>query len=144
MPKPSSNRAVRGVGRASAAGGFASLALAAVGGLSAAQVATMRRDEARSALRAMGPTIYAVSFEDGLVKIGHSANLVNRLHAYGINLDSLHRLLMVKSGTVYEELMLHEHFQPHLARGREYYHRAPEIVDYINAVRRQMGVRPIA
>lgn len=141
MPKSRPNR--RTMGRITAQAGFGSLVLAAYGHLSAGQALRLKHEEARSALRALGPVIYAVETVDDLIKIGHSRDLANRLQAYGITVYDMRRLLMVRSGTVLEELKLHEHFAPYVARGREYYHRAPEVIEYINAVRRQMGVGPM-
>ena len=141
MPKSRPSR--RTMGRITPQTGFGTLAMAAFGHLSAGKALLLRHDEARSALRALGPVIYAVQTTDDLIKIGHSRDLENRLQAYGITVFDMRRLLMVRAGTVLEELMLHEHFAPYVARGHEYYRPAPEIIEYINAVRCQMGVGPM-
>lgn len=120
--------------------GYASLALAAYGHQSAYQVARLREADARAALQSLGPVVYAVQMGDDLIKVGYTANLARRLVSYKIRLSELHRLLMVKSGTMEDEQLLHRHFAIYTERGREYYRAVPELLEYINAVRRQMGV----
>jgi hypothetical protein len=105
-----------------------------------AQALRRQRQAQLTAMADMGPVIYAVLTDDGLIKIGHTRSIHERLRKYGITARSMDRLLMVKPGTTTDELRIHALFADHLARGREYYHPVAEILLFVNTVRQQLGV----
>jgi hypothetical protein len=131
-------------GSAHATGGFAALAVAAYGHQSADQALRLRLADAQLAIREVGPVIYGVLLPDGLIKIGHTEQLMMRLRKYRISRQNLQRLLMVKGGGLDEERAIHRSLEPHRAKGKEYYHPDAAVIGYINSVRRTMGIRSIA
>lgn len=88
------------------------------------------------ALKDFPPAIYAVRLHDGLVKIGWSRSLANRLGSYGKDSE----LLGLMPGTLADEKQLHARLAPHRARLREYYHPAPEVLAEVNTLREWSGL----
>lgn len=141
MPNPSRKSVHGRVHRA--ASGFATLAVSLTDGVSAAEAKRSRRTAISTAMKDIGPVVYGVLTTDGLIKFGYSTNLPNRLYAYGIGVHNAKRLLMVRSGSLVDEQIIHERFARHVAHGREFFYPVREIFDYINSVRQEMGVPPI-
>lgn len=88
--------------------------------------------------------IYGVRTFDGLVKIGHTTNLRRRMGAYGVTRSTLRRILFVMPGTREDEQCIHSWMRPYLARGAEYYHATPEVIEFVNDIRSDFGVSPLA
>lgn len=96
------------------------------------------------ALQDVREVIYGIRTFDDLIKIGYTTNMAGRMRYYGLNMSNTHRILFARSGTPEEERAVHGLLRPHLARGREYYHPTPEVIQFINFVRDGLGVAPIA
>lgn len=84
--------------------------------------------------------VYAIRCADGAIKIGCSENFGNRKRAYGVSIDNI---LAVIPGTHADEQAIHRRLSAYRARGREYYHATPEIMAFVNDMRRKCGVQPI-
>jgi hypothetical protein len=98
---------------------------------------------AHGARESLGEVVYAIRTTDGLIKIGSTTHLGRRL----INLKSQfgeHELLCFRSGTLADEKALHTKWRAHRAQGREWYHPAPEILDWINESRMALGRGTVA
>ena len=93
------------------------------------------RNGARASL---GPVVYAIRTMDGLIKIGSTVNLGRRLRSLKSEFGE-HKLLCFQPGTPADEKALHAKWRPHRAHGREWYHPAPEILDWINENRMVLG-----
>lgn len=65
-----------------------------------------------------------------LIKIGWSSNYKRRASALGAD-----AILLVRPGTREDEAQLHERFQEHLALGREWFHPADELMDFIRSAK---------
>lgn len=98
------------------------------------------RPSKRRLSRLVGPCVYFIRTQDGLIKIGHTGNLGKRHNAYGPGWD---HLLAVVPGDRELEKAQHRRFAAHLARGREWFHPAPDLIDYINDIRSRLGVPPV-
>lgn len=64
---------------------------------------------------------------DGMIKIGWTSNLPQRLQSYPPHYE----LIFDHPGTRADERDLHRSFRPSLASGREWYHPTPEILTHI-------------
>lgn len=84
--------------------------------------------------------IYAIRCPDGLVKIGHTADLLARRRHFDTDPTAI---LAVKQGTYDEEQAVHATLRASCARGREYYHPTAEVLGFINAIRHDCGLDPI-
>lgn len=81
----------------------------------------------------MGPTLYAIQYDDGVIKIGHTADLSRRLrglHQTGTlnNHGSHFRLLAFRFGSYDDEQATHAALAAHRVHGREWYHPDPEVM----------------
>lgn len=74
------------------------------------------KGKAIEVLSALGPGIYAVRVR-GVVKIGHTTDLAQRLHSLG----SIDLLAFAPGMTFEDELDLHRSLRGHAVRGREWY-----------------------
>lgn len=95
------------------------------------------QEDQRSELerRAMNPGwIYYIQIDDR-IKIGFSLDVKSRMRAYPPNAH----LLAVHPGTKKLEREMHEQFRSALAAGREWFHRAPEVLEHIEQVVAQFG-----
>lgn len=99
--------------------------------------ANVRRESLSSLSREIGPCVYFIRTNDGLVKIGYTGNVGQRKRSFRVDWTNL---LAVVPGTIDDEQSLHQRFAAHLARGQEYYHPAPEIIDHINEIRGRLHV----
>lgn len=91
------------------------------------------------AAREVGPVLYAVRVGE-MIKIGFTRSLHSRMKKYG----SFQNLLALKPGTLADENALHASLREHRARGREYYHPAPEVLTVVNEWRTALNFEPVA
>jgi hypothetical protein len=96
-------------------------------------------DAAAQALDELRSVVYFVAAH-GLVKIGYTSNLRNRLATYGVERAAL---MAVIPGGRTEERAHHQRFAPDLARGREWFRPSAELMTYINDLRANAGVGPV-
>ena len=101
----------------------------------------VRRRAIYEALGELGEVIYVIRCDDGLIKIGHTGCLRDRRRHHRADFADI---LAVIPGSYEVEQAIHQRFREHCARGREYYHPTPEILAFINDVREQAGVPPVA
>lgn len=73
--------------------------------------------------------------QNGLVKVGWSAKLENRLRQYGANVEILCHFPATRD----DETNLHRQLRPYLARGREWYEDCPLIHDVVAGYIKQHG-----
>ena len=104
----------------------------------------LRTPETRSSptalLRDVGPCVYFIRTSDNLIKIGYTSNLADRYAHYD---RGLRGILAIQSGTLADERALHWRFRAYLAKGREYFKPAPELLGHIDTLRAALGVNPI-
>lgn len=72
---------------------------------------------------------------DGIIKIGYTADIFRRTQSYPPNAQ----LLAVEPGTKKLERARHSLFHAHLAWGREWFHEAPELTAWIASVVEKFG-----
>lgn len=97
------------------------------------------RAAASDALAEQGSVLYAVRMRSGLIKIGWTGALDNRLRSLGVR-----AVLAFTFGSRDDETEVHRSLRPHVAYGREYYHPHPEVLAVVNEWRTQWGRSPIA
>jgi hypothetical protein len=85
--------------------------------------------------------IYAIRCPDGIIKIGHTRDLMARRRHFDSTPEAI---LAIKPGTYAEEQAVHASLRPHLAHGQEYYQPTPEVLAYVNDLRSRLGVEPIS
>lgn len=90
------------------------------------------------ALRAIGDVVYAVRV-NGLVKIGHTADLAQRITQLHAN-----EILAFTPGTLADEQAIHRSLAAHLAHGREWYFPTPGVMTVVNDMRERLGLEPVA
>jgi hypothetical protein len=91
-------------------------------------------------LHLIGPVVYAIRTKDGLIKIGWTSDLYNRVRGFG----GTGSILAWMPGTLDDEQALHRGLATHVARGREYYNPTAEVLSEVNAMRETLGLDPIA
>lgn len=84
--------------------------------------------------------IYAIRCPDGLIKIGHTADLQSRRRHFDSDPNAI---LAVRQGTYDEEQAIHATLNASCARGREYYHPTPEVLAFVNGIRQGYGLDPL-
>lgn len=72
---------------------------------------------------------------NGLIKVGWSSDIHERLRAYGPDVE----VIVIYPGTRNDETTLHRQFRPVLARGREWYEDHQILHDYAMKMRREQG-----
>lgn len=83
----------------------------------------------------VGPgSVYYVAL-DGLIKIGYSQDVTERLRAY----PPTAKLLAVEPGNKHVERKRHQRFGKHLAKGREWFTDAPELREWIDELVAEHG-----
>jgi hypothetical protein len=87
------------------------------------------------------PVVYFIRTEDDLIKIGHTVQLHKRRTRFG---SGWRHILAIIPGSREDEAAVHARFSALLARGAEYFHPAPELIEYINEVRAKIGVGPVS
>lgn len=90
--------------------------------------------------RDVGPVIYAIRQPGGIIKIGHTTRIANRIASLG----GWQHLLALKPATRADELELHRTLRAHVNHGREYYNPTPEVLGVVNDMRSAMRLDPIA
>ena len=94
-------------------------------------------------LNALGPLVYAASTRDGLVKIGFTAHLAQRVGEFG----GMRAILAIRLGcTMSDEQAIHSALNANpanVARGIEWYHPTDEVLDVVNTMRADIGMPPI-
>jgi len=91
-----------------------------------------------SALRALGPIVYAVRLTDGLIKIGHSADFAQRRRCIGGHSSEM--LAVIPGATRADEQAIHAQLTDHVHHGREYYNPTPGVLQVVNRMREQIGL----
>lgn len=84
--------------------------------------------------------VYAIRLADGVVKIGCTSNFRRRRRDFG----AATKLLAFQFGDAADEREIHRRLRQHLARGREYYHPAAEVIAVVNEMREKWNLPPIA
>lgn len=98
------------------------------------------RNASIRALQALGPLVYAVRTKDGLVKIGVTTDLIERMkHIKGGTAE----LLALKPGDFDDELAIHRRLRGHATEGREYYLPTPTVLREVNTMRATLGLDPV-
>jgi len=82
--------------------------------------------------------IYAAWVPGGLVKIGCTSDLYQRLN------QLRGELIGFRFGGFAEEADVHRSLKPHVAEGREWYHPTPAVIAFANELREGLGMEPIA
>lgn len=101
----------------------------------------LRQDTPTTAARDLGECVYVVRTPDRLIKIGYTTNLDRRIRNFGSVWSDV---LLALPGTMEDEAALHERFRAYLARGREYYFPAIELMEWVNSERARLGVSAVA
>lgn len=95
------------------------------------------------ALRAFQGTadllVYAVRTSDGLIKIGGTARMPERLTELGAT-----EILALRHGTREDEMEIHRALKGYSAHGREFYPPLPKVLAIVNDMRADLGLDPIA
>ena len=78
--------------------------------------------------------------QNGLVKVGWSSNLLNRLKAYGPDVE----ILCHYPGSRQDETLLHRQLRPFLAKGREWYEDCKLIEDMVARIVSEHGAPRLA
>ena len=98
-------------------------------------------DSGRDFMSLLGPAIYAVKVRGGLVKIGYTSNVRNRVQSLGVGTEAM--LAMLLNGTFEEERAIHARLRGHAVKGREWYSATdPDVVAIVNEMRAEMGLEP--
>lgn len=109
------------------------------GRLASARYASHTDKTPRKLARDVGPVVYAIRTKDGLIKIGHTANIYER----ALGLGGLKSILALRPGTYDDEQAIHRSLIAHRAKAREYYHPAPEVLAVVNEMRAGNRMDPI-
>lgn len=72
---------------------------------------------------------------NGLIKVGWSRQVDDRLRAYGPDVE----VLVIYPGTLDDETNLHRQLRPVLARGREWYEDGPIVADFVKRLVAEHG-----
>lgn len=99
-----------------------------------AEEAEQQEAAKRRRRQSMNGHIYFVSI-NGLVKVGWSRDVHERLRAYG----PLAKVLCIYPGSRMDETNLHRQLRPVLARGREWYEDCKVIADFVAKAVEQYG-----
>lgn len=91
---------------------------------------------ALTALKGTG-VVYAMRVADGVIKIGHTANIAWRIY-------NLHgEILGFTIGSLADEQALHAALSAHIHHGREWYHPTPEVLAVVAEMREELGLPPL-
>lgn len=100
---------------------------------------TTGRGQQKAARQALGAVVYAARVGD-LVKIGHTTDLDMRLRTLRHTNRADVELLGFAFGTREDEQAIHADLAEHLARGREYYHRTPAVLEVVDGMRSRLNL----
>lgn len=92
------------------------------------QLDTRERAAKQAHLARRDGQIYYVRL-NGLIKVGWTRTITDRLRAYGPNVE----VLCHYSATLNDETDLHRQLVPFRAKGREWYHDCPALRDFVEA-----------
>lgn len=87
--------------------------------------------------REIGPALYALYMDDGLMKIGYSQDVILRVRKLG------GEVLAIRSGTYEEEQEIHRGLKAYRAKRREYYYPVPAVIAVVNEMRAIVHLDPI-
>jgi hypothetical protein len=90
----------------------------------------------RVALKAVGPVLYALRLNDGVIKIGFTTNLARRIDEF----DEQPEVLAIKAGTRDDETALHLSLASHVHHGHEWYNPTPVVMAVVNHWRTGLGL----
>jgi hypothetical protein len=93
----------------------------------------------RTAMVAIGEVLYAAMMPDGIIKIGHTTNLLHRFYNF-----PQAELLAIKAGNRDDEKALHQTLTAHRHHGHEYYNPTPEVMAVVNDWRTTLGLESVA
>lgn len=102
--------------------------------------ATTSSTTPRALAQHVGPVVYAYRMWDGVIKIGHTKHVLNRISHYG----PMSGLLALRAGTVEDEKAIHRALIQHRARAHEYYHPTAEVLAVVNEMRAAMRLEPLS
>ena len=103
-----------------------------------------------TALRLLGPVVYAARLADGTIKIGWTERFDLRLHWLKHHAQQDVELLAFRSGTYDDEQEIHRSLAAfraqvdHVEHPREYYHPVDEVLAVVNDMRADLNMPPIA
>lgn len=98
-----------------------------------------------SVLNSLGPVVYALRLDGGVIKIGHTTDLADRERTVRRQSGSTtSELLAFMPGTYEQEQDIHARLREHVTHGDEYYHPHPEVVAEVNLLREHLGLPHIA
>lgn len=103
-----------------------------------AKIDALNEAEKKAHLARTDGHIYVVRL-NGLIKVGWSRTVGDRLRAYGPDVE----ILCVFPGTRHDETNLHRQFTPARARGREWYEDGPILGDFVRAMVAKWGTPSI-
>lgn len=83
--------------------------------------------------------VYAIRTGNGLIKIGHTVNLVERFQ-HMAKRDGAREILGFRLGTYADEQDLHARLRSHLHHGREWYYPVPEVMAVVAEMREALGL----
>ena len=98
-----------------------------------------------SGLRMLGPVVYALRLDDGIIKIGFTTDLADRertVRRQGKS-DSSELLAFMTGGTYEDEQAIHARLVEHIAHGREYYHPTKAVLAEVNRMREALSLAPL-
>ena len=89
------------------------------------------------ALSSLPPCVYFVRMPDGIVKIGHSGSMAQRMANLGGEL-----LAFIPHATIADERAVQRRFAHLLDFGREWFRPGPDLLAYIAELRAALGLAP--
>jgi hypothetical protein len=98
------------------------------------------RNAALDLIQAGRSLVYAIRFPEGIIKIGCSKNLAQRIYAYQADGGEL---IGFMPGEYEDEQEIHRSLREHLARGREWYKSDPAVLAVANEMRRACNLEPL-
>ena len=97
------------------------------------------------ALEALGPVVYALRLDDGIIKIGYTTNLADRertVRRQGKS-ESSEIIAVWLGGTYEDEQAIHARLTEHIAHGWEYYHPTEAVLAEVNRMREALSLAPL-
>jgi hypothetical protein len=96
-------------------------------------------------LSALGPVVYALRLDGGVIKIGFTTNLADRERTVRSRFGSTSsEVLAFQPGTYDQEQAIHARLAEHRVHGREYYRATPAVLSEVNALRVGIGLPHLA
>lgn len=115
-----------------------------IGDFTADAAATSRhrewdRAEALRSIIGDAQVVYALRLHDGIIKIGCTSDLRVRRNDYRGS-----EIIGFAFGDYELEAEIHALLTDHVARGREYYHPTPDVIEVVNEMRESFGMPHLA